>query len=147
MNFQRGALHPVHTKVDIERLVAADDRDGAAARCAAAGVDAEGDDALRPGLVGHRDDIAVALSAVGRRPERMDLAAGSGIYAVLVAGVGEEAAHRFFVEASVTREPGRGPPRHAHGDLTSLAPHERLPEILVVPREKTPTGAAARGNP
>ena len=23
-------------------------------------------------------------------------------------------------------------PRHAHGDLTSLAPHERLPEILVV---------------
>ena len=31
------------------------------------------------------------------------------------------------------------PPRHAHGDLTSLAPHERLPEILVVPREKTPT--------
>ena len=31
-------------------------------------------------------------------------------------------------------------PRHAHGDLTSLAPHERLPEILVVPREKTPTG-------
>ena len=28
-----------------------------------------------------------------------------------------------------------------------LAPHERLPEILVVPREKTPTGAAARGNP
>ena len=34
-----------------------------------------------------------------------------------------------------------------HGDLTSLAPHERLPEILVVPREKTPTGAAARGNP
>ena len=37
------------------------------------------------------------------------------------------------------------PPRHAHGDLTSLAPHERLPEILVVPQEKTPTGAAARG--
>ena len=31
--------------------------------------------------------------------------------------------------------------------FTSLAPHERLPEILVVPREKTPTGAAARGNP
>ena len=34
--------------------------------------------------------------------------------------------------APVTREPGRAPPRHAHGDLTSLAPHERLPEILVV---------------
>ena len=30
---------------------------------------------------------------------------------------------------------------------SALAPHERLPEILVVPREKTPTGAAARGNP
>ena len=31
---------------------------------------------------------------------------------------------------------------HKHTDnLTSLAPHERLPEILVVPREKTPTGA------
>ena len=28
-----------------------------------------------------------------------------------------------------------------------LAPHERLPEVLVVPREKTPMGAAARGNP
>ena len=39
------------------------------------------------------------------------------------------------------------PPRHAHGDLTSLAPHERLPENLVVPREKSPTDAAARGNP
>ena len=34
-------------------------------------------------------------------------------------------------------------PRDAHGELTSLAPHERLPEVLVVPREKTPTGAAA----
>ena len=31
----------------------------------------------------------------------------------------------------MTREPGRAPPRHAHGDLTSLAPHERLPEKLV----------------
>ena len=37
----------------------------------------------------------------------------------------------------VTREPGRAPPRHAHGDLTPLAPHERLPEILVVPRAST----------
>ena len=34
----------------------------------------------------------------------------------------------------MTREPGRAPPRHAHGDLTSLAPHERLPEILVQAR-------------
>ena len=31
----------------------------------------------------------------------------------------------------MTREPGRAPPRHAHGDLTTLAPLERLPEILV----------------
>ena len=29
---------------------------------------------------------------------------------------------------------GRNRPDLAHGDLTSLAPHERLPEILVVPR-------------
>ena len=39
------------------------------------------------------------------------------------------------------------PNTYFYGDLPSLAPHERLPEILVVPREKTPTGAAARGNP
>ena len=31
-------------------------------------------------------------------------------------------------------EPFTQPPRHVHGDLTSLAPHERLPEFLVVPR-------------
>ena len=36
---------------------------------------------------------------------------------------------------------------HLDRGLTCLAPHERLPEILVVPREKTPTGPAARGNP
>ena len=41
----------------------------------------------------------------------------------------------------------RAPPRYAQGDLTSLAPHERLPEIPVVPREKPHTGAAARENP
>ena len=27
-------------------------------------------------------------------------------------------------EERFSREPGRAPPRHAHGDLTSLAPHE-----------------------
>ena len=32
---------------------------------------------------------------------------------------------------------------HTESDMTE-APHERLPEILVVPREKTPTGAAAK---
>ena len=26
----------------------------------------------------------------------------------------------------MTREPGRAPPRHAHGDLTSLAPHVEI---------------------
>ena len=31
--------------------------------------------------------------------------------------------------------------------IMQITTHERLPEILVVPREKTPTGAAARGNP
>ena len=40
-----------------------------------------------------------------------------------------------------------GPPRHAHGDLTNLALHERLHEFLIVPREETHTGAAARENP
>ena len=42
----------------------------------------------------------------------------------------------------MTREPGRAPPRHAHGDLTSLAPHERLPEILVVPRASGEPGVS-----
>ena len=35
-------------------------------------------------------------------------------------------------------------PRHAHGDLTCLAPHERLPEVLIMPREKTPMGAVKK---
>ena len=47
----------------------------------------------------------------------------------------------------MTREPGRAPPRHAHGDLTSLAPHERLPEILVVSWEKTPKGTHLEETP
>ena len=56
----------------------------------------------------------------------------------------EVPSHSAFVHAKLEIKQKA---RHAHGDLTSLAPHERLPEILVVPREKTPTGAAARGNP
>ena len=36
------------------------------------------------------------------------------------------------------------PPRHSHGDPTSLPPHERLTDLAVVPREKPHTGAAAR---
>ena len=33
------------------------------------------------------------------------------------------------------------------GEGREIKERSRLPEILVVPREKTPTGAAARGNP
>ena len=36
---------------------------------------------------------------------------------------------------------------YTHEALTSLAPHERLPELPVVPREKPHTGAADRENP
>src|SRR5574341_127867 len=39
------------------------------------------------------------------------------------------------------------PPRHSRGDPTSLAPHERLTDLAVVPREKPHTGAAAREQP
>ena len=39
------------------------------------------------------------------------------------------------------------PPRHSHGDLSSLAPHERLPELPVIPREKSHTGSPAPENP
>ena len=44
---------------------------------------------------------------------------------------------QFSGVLSLFRSPWRepcAPPHHTHGDLTSLAPHERLPEILVVPR-------------
>ena len=39
------------------------------------------------------------------------------------------------------------PPRHSHEDPTSLAPHERLTDLAVVPREKPHPGAAARETP
>src|SRR5574339_630054 len=48
---------------------------------------------------------------------------------------------------TMAREQGRAPPRHPHGDPTSLAPHERLTDLAVVPREKPHTGAAAREQP
>ena len=57
---------------------------------------------------------------------------------------GREKKLHFRFSAPVTREPGRAPPRHAHGDLTSLAPHERLPEILVVPRAQNHFGELPR---
>ena len=34
---------------------------------------------------------------------------------------------------------GQKSPRHAHGDLTNLALHERLHEFLIIPREETHT--------
>ena len=33
--------------------------------------------------------------------------------------------------------PGSQPPSHAHRNLTSLAPQERLPELPIIPREQT----------
>ena len=48
---------------------------------------------------------------------------------------------KHLLVASIITIPA--PPRHAHGDLTCLAPHERLPEVLIVPREKTPMGTAS----
>ena len=38
-------------------------------------------------------------------------------------------------------------PSHAHRNLTSLAPQERLPELPIIPREQHHTGAAAREYP
>ena len=49
---------------------------------------------------------------------------------------------REDVALSNRPEPAWFGPRHAHGDLTSLAPQERLPELPVVPRVKPHTGAA-----
>ena len=46
----------------------------------------------------------------------------------LILGSGRSLAEGNGIHSSILA------PRHAHGDLTSLAPHERLPEILVVPR-------------
>src|SRR5574337_1666399 len=48
---------------------------------------------------------------------------------------------------TMAREQSRAPPRHSHGDPTSLAPPERLTDLAVVPREKPHTGAAAREQP
>ena len=48
---------------------------------------------------------------------------------------------------TMTREHLWAPPRHTHRDLTFLAPHERLPELPVVPREKTHNCAPTRENP
>src|SRR5574340_810089 len=48
---------------------------------------------------------------------------------------------------TMAREQWRAPLRHSHGDPTSLAPHERLTDLAVVPREKPHTGAAAREQP
>ena len=47
----------------------------------------------------------------------------------------------------MTREQWRAPPRHLHGDPTSLVPQERLTELGVGPREKPDTGGSARDKP
>ena len=46
------------------------------------------------------------------------------------------------MEMETQRPSRRTPLHHTHGDLTCLAPHERLSELPVVPREKSDTGAA-----
>ena len=53
----------------------------------------------------------------------------------------------YLGELWETREQSRTPLHHTHGDLTSLAPHEKLSELPVIPREKSDTGAAAGENP
>ena len=55
--------------------------------------------------------------------------------------------NRYTYAPTMTREQSRTPLLHTHGDLTSLAPHERLSELPVIPREKSDTGAAAGENP
>ena len=47
----------------------------------------------------------------------------------------------------ILREYLVSPASHWHGDPTSAAPHERLTDLAVVPREKPHTGAAAREQP
>src|SRR5574340_251473 len=54
---------------------------------------------------------------------------------------------RIPLAAGKPLDPWGAPPRHSHGDPTSLAPHERLTDLAVVPREKPHTGAAAGEQP
>ena len=56
---------------------------------------------------------------------------------------GDKECRRKVTGKLVGAVPGEG----AHGDPTSLAPHERLTDLAVVPREKPHTGAAAREQP
>ena len=53
-----------------------------------------------------------------------------------------EARFPYYDLRAMTRSPSP-----SHGDPTSLAPHERLTDLAVVPREKPHTGAAAREQP
>ena len=52
----------------------------------------------------------------------------SNFWVFLGSGEGWEGESQPWPIATAPRE-ARKPPRHAHGDLTSLAPHERLTEI------------------
>ena len=55
----------------------------------------------------------------------------------------EIAVKRREAKSKGEKERYKHPSHHVHRDLTSLAPHERLPELPVVPREKPHTDAAA----
>ena len=46
----------------------------------------------------------------------------------------------------MTREPGRAPPRHTHGDLTSLAPHVCTVPPVLEPAEFQNDVAVVRGS-
>ena len=52
-----------------------------------------------------------------------------------------EARFPYHDSRAMTRSPS-----HSYGDPTSLAPHERLTDLAVVPREKPHTVAAARAS-
>ena len=83
------------------------------------------------------DCFFAILSQGGRRAGR---GSGAGTLGVPLGGTRRVGgllgvAGRLSGTVSPFRVEQGAPPRHAHGDLTSLAPHKRLPEILVVPRD------------
>ena len=55
----------------------------------------------------------------------------------------------LFIAAlfTIARTWKHAPPRHSHGDPTSLAPHERLTDLAVVPREKPHPGPPLENHP
>ena len=73
--------------------------------------------------------------------QKMKIMASGPITSWEIDGETVETVSDFIFWAAYQAPPSMGFSRqefwsgHAHGDLTSLAPHERLPEILIVPRE------------